>query len=123
MDGILNHGLYGKHGKLVLQKFLILYPLLILEFSRKAVSLDHQIILHIIQFIFKSSHLARPAYAVSEQHGQRLCHLGYVLRIPYDGHAAYGIQGIVKEMGINLALQGMNLRLGCQHLGGVFIFH
>ena len=51
MDGILNHGLYGKHGKLVLQKFLILYSLLILEFPRKAVSLDHQIILHIIQFI------------------------------------------------------------------------
>ena len=79
VDGVLNHRLYGEHRKLVLQQFLILYLLLVFEFARKAVSLNQQIIFHIAQLILKGGHLPGPAYAVPEQHGQGLCHLGYVL--------------------------------------------
>ena len=71
----------------------------------KAVLLDGKIDLDISQFVAQGNHGRLAADAVSENGGQGLGHIGNFRDVVHERLAADGIERIIQEMRVDLALQ------------------
>ena len=122
-DGVFHHRLQrqlGQHGFVRLRAALDMQD----EAVLKAVILNARIRLAVFQFIPQGYHIAWAADAVTKKAGERPGDVGDVLLVLQQRHAADALQRIVKKMRVDLALQGLQVRLFEQHLLFVIgVFH
>ena len=118
-DGVLDHGLDDQPRNQVIVRSLIL--LINDHLQRKpvveAVPLDQHIVIDIRKFIAQRDQIALVAAdAVPEESSQGFYHPGDLPVVIQESLPADGLQRIIQEMRVDLALQSRQLRLLIQNL-------
>ena len=113
-DAVLQNGLHGQLGQAAVVNFLPLSAVALngeLEALGKAVLLDLEVGLAVLQLLLHRHQVLHLADGVAEKAGQGLGHLCQGRQPGYQGLAADTLQGVVEKMGVDLILQGQILGL------------